>query len=131
MDNYSLEFICKNMLDNANLKYEIENNPLRLFLTFIVFGKVDERYFKVEIELRNIFHLGISREIDIEDEGDSSCMLVLNTQITKKQVTESDERNSFWDVIVFGDGTLEVKCTVLKYRICELNDEDYKKYIYS
>ncbi len=132
MRESSLDKVTSQYLDNADLKIQASENLNWVRLTFIVFGKVDNNYWKVDFFCEGIISLNILKEID---GGYDDCFLVLNTVVLNKSINELDDikrcncgnADSFWSIKIYGSCSIEINCIKFSWDIVNLTEEDYNK----
>ncbi len=134
MKETSLDRVTSQYLDNADLKIQVSENFNWVKLTFIVFGKVEGNYCKVNFFCEGIISLNILKDID-GDGGYDECFLVLDTVVQNKSINELDEakrsncRNTdtFWSIEIYGSCSMEINCINFSWDIVNLTEEEYSK----
>ncbi|KQN98868.1 hypothetical protein [Paenibacillus sp. Leaf72] len=135
MNYYSLEYICENMLDNAKLKFDILNNPHKIILTFMVYEKADNKYFKVVFEFNNYYYLNILKDIEASFKEQGLFTFVLEVSIKEKPISELNvvlnnetQVETYWELNIIGDFIITIKYLTIQYHLIEVNEEVYRAY---
>jgi hypothetical protein len=131
MKELSLEEVTKRYLDNADLKIRVSENMQRIDLEFLVFGKVDDGFWKVVFTCERVLSFQFSQEEN--DEAEDSGFFVLNTEVKEKILSISEPKNPLpgqtgqpaWEVSASGNVAVHVACLDFKWQLISLDEKEY------
>ena len=140
-DKFSDEYICKNYLDNADviINYNPHNNYVDF--DFLVWGKVDEKYWKITIACDEVYQFNI-----INKDADENAAKVIRSQYVRHiifNVTIAKDKISGTDIWKHGNMThdlsiftievegpsvfINIKCKYYKIAKFELGETEYNQ----
>ena len=138
---YNEKHICEKFLDNANL--HIHYNPHNNYLTleFLVYGKVNEKYWKIIIHCDEIYMFKAETHwipnIEKIEKYIIEPFVCLEVEITKNNVFEIDSEDNPTEHEIFSirifttEKNLYIKCKFYNLELYELNEEEYSNLLYN
>jgi len=129
----NLSEICERYLDNADLCMVINNFP-KVVLDITVQGKVDGKFWKVNIECDQVVFMELEADDDV---AQNELFMVLDTEIfetTKSKVTPAVQHrfdsladdDPVWSIKIFGGISILLVTTKLNWKLVELSQKEYE-----
>lgn len=120
------------MLDNADMEVDLSSYPT-IFLKFVVYGSVHEKFWKVIFECRETISLEIENESDVTS---SEWHTVLEVDVIGKGLSsvpvsvasrvEGVDVDTVWYISVFGGLPVSIICVKFDWKLIELTKEEYE-----
>ena len=132
-EELDLNYVCKSMLDNADMRINLSQFP-KVTLDVVVQGTVDDKFWKVIFECRQVVQMNLEADDDIVSD---ELFMVLETNVNQYLKKDAEPairdrldslsmNDSFWTIEIFGHLSLKLVTTKFDWSLVELTKNEYK-----